>query len=113
MNWRFWKFSDLDCPFDFTYFGKEVFYILKDGLKSLEFYQTEPELLSNLAPNKGFGSELIGRSPFSEIMIKFEEKCFNKMKESRADQPSKFAMKISLDYSLEFPDQKTCWDFES
>ena len=74
-------------------------------MKKLDYYQTEPKILREIFPNAVFGFELEGKSPLSEVMIKFEEKCFNENKISRS-RHHYLEIDIEIQYSKSFPDQE-------
>ena len=74
-------------------------------MKKLDYYQTEPKILRKIFPNAVFGFELEGKSPLSEVMIKFDEKCFNETKSSRS-RHHHLEIEIQIQYSKSFPDQE-------
>ena len=80
---------------------------MKDGLKTLEFYQTEPYVIQDIMPNTIFGLELFGRSPFSEIMLKFDEQCFNEVKFSRLHFGRFLSVVLNIESSKSFADQSS------
>ena len=73
-------------------------------MKKLEYYQSEPAIFEKVIPNVEFGFDLDGRSPFSEVMIKFDSECFGAAKASR-QREEHLELYVTVESSKSFADQ--------
>ena len=91
--------AEVPFSFDFTHFGQDTFYVVSNGTKKLESYETAPMTEQHVKTGTFFGDMFESHSPLSRMMIEIT---------STAKDLKIKTLKLHLSitfFDAEFPDQ--------